>query len=236
MAQFGKCNNYNNCDIADARESVEIDDSEDFVCPECKKKLQKGGGTGKKPNFMPMIIGGLVLLLVILGASFAFLGSGDGSKEENTTDSTTNEVVEPTPEKPDNPISPTDTLDTGISEVVEETPSEIPEKEEEPVKEPESEVVKDEPKVEFSESKLLKATINLPQKLEMLRDLEKGEISASERNELYQDLQLIAQFTHRLGTDATDVLATVLEMEMELRRLSLKRERNVAVKIIQKLK
>jgi hypothetical protein len=45
MARKGICKNYANCDTADADTVLEIPDSDDFVCPACKKPLQSSVGT-----------------------------------------------------------------------------------------------------------------------------------------------------------------------------------------------
>lgn len=71
MAQFGKCTNYGNCEMADARESIEVEEGEDFICPECKKKLQatnKGGGSstggGLDKKILIAIIASIIAVLV----------------------------------------------------------------------------------------------------------------------------------------------------------------------------
>lgn len=70
----GKCINFGNCTKADNKEIIELEITEDFLCPECNSELQaeflkrKDSGTGKK-----LIVGGAVLLLIASGAGYYFM-------------------------------------------------------------------------------------------------------------------------------------------------------------------
>ena len=83
----GKCTNYDGCTKADRDEIIEVDEFDDFVCPECGKPLEalesrkKKKKNDKDKNKMLFIIGGSVVALGIIGAIvFALIGSKE--KEE----------------------------------------------------------------------------------------------------------------------------------------------------------
>ena len=67
-AKSGKCSNFGNCSLADARTPVEVPTGQDFVCTECDKPLllmdagPQGGGNSKA------LAVGLVLLVLLLAA------------------------------------------------------------------------------------------------------------------------------------------------------------------------
>lgn len=73
-SKSGKCSNFGNCSIADARTTVEVPGGLDFVCSECGKPLllndTQGGGGSKV-----LLVVGLLLaaLLVAGGAAWFFL-------------------------------------------------------------------------------------------------------------------------------------------------------------------
>lgn len=64
----GKCSNFGNCSLADARTSVEVPTGQDFVCTECGKPLllmDAGPQSGGNSKALAM---GLVLLVLVLAA------------------------------------------------------------------------------------------------------------------------------------------------------------------------
>lgn len=79
-SRSGICKNYANCDSADKDTVFEIEDGDEFICPDCKKLLQdsnpeSGGGTefkgpGKKrPWIGYSMVGGIALtLFFVVGA------------------------------------------------------------------------------------------------------------------------------------------------------------------------
>lgn len=62
----GKCSNFGNCSLADARTSIVVSNGQDFVCTECGKSLlltdagQQAGGSSKA-----LTIGAIVLALLL---------------------------------------------------------------------------------------------------------------------------------------------------------------------------
>lgn len=73
----GRCSNYDGCSKADKDEIIEVDEFDDFVCPECGHPLEPLKSEKKKSsNKMLFIIGGSVVTLGIIGAIvFALIGS-----------------------------------------------------------------------------------------------------------------------------------------------------------------
>jgi hypothetical protein len=74
-----KCMNIGNCKIAGTKETFEIAEGEELVCPKCGSSMVVEV-SGKKP--LPFIIGGVVALGVLGGAGYAIFGGGDGESAE----------------------------------------------------------------------------------------------------------------------------------------------------------
>lgn len=74
----GKCSNFGNCSLADARTTVEVPGGQDFVCTECGKPLllmdagPQGGGNSKALAVGALL---LVLLLAAGGIGWSLLSS-----------------------------------------------------------------------------------------------------------------------------------------------------------------
>lgn len=70
--KLGKCINFGNCSKADRNEIIELEVTEDFLCPECNCDLleekQKKNGASKKG----LLIGLLATIIVISGGIVAF--------------------------------------------------------------------------------------------------------------------------------------------------------------------
>lgn len=77
MASFtgksGKCSNFGNCSLADARTAIEVPSGQDFVCTECGKPLllidagpQAGG------NSKALAVGALLLVLLLAAGGIAW--------------------------------------------------------------------------------------------------------------------------------------------------------------------
>ena len=122
--RLGKCINFGNCAKADRREIIELDVTEDFVCPECNSDLldddtkgKKGGGGGSKKG----LIIGIVAVLLLGGGAAAYFLLGD--KEEKTPEPRMERTIE-TP------------VDEAVTDEVEpqDEPEQIAEPEPEPAK------------------------------------------------------------------------------------------------------
>jgi hypothetical protein len=72
----GKCSNFGNCSLADARVTIEVPSGLDFVCNECGKPLlQTDGGGAPAGGSKALLIGlGLAALLLVGGGGAWFLG------------------------------------------------------------------------------------------------------------------------------------------------------------------
>ena len=72
----GKCSNFGNCSLADARVTIEVPTGLDFVCNECGKPLlQTDGGGAPAGGSKAMLIGlGLGALLLVGGGGAWLLG------------------------------------------------------------------------------------------------------------------------------------------------------------------
>jgi len=68
----GKCSNFGNCSLADARTTVEVPSGLDFVCTECGKPLllTDTGPTGG--NSKALAVGLLLLVLLLAGGGIAW--------------------------------------------------------------------------------------------------------------------------------------------------------------------
>ncbi len=80
MASFtgkaGKCSNFGNCSLADARTTIEVPNGQDFVCTECTKPLllmddTPQGGANSKALAVGMLL--LVLLLAAGGIAWSLM-------------------------------------------------------------------------------------------------------------------------------------------------------------------
>lgn len=80
-----KCMNIGNCKIAGTKETFEIAEGEELVCPKCGSSMVVEV-SGKKP--LPFIIGGVVALGVLGGAGYAIFGGNGGGYTPQCTDST----------------------------------------------------------------------------------------------------------------------------------------------------
>ncbi len=88
----GRCTNKGGCSKADRDEIIEVDEFDDFVCPECGHELDallqapktvKKKSVSKGNNKMLFIIGGSVVALAIIAAIiFALIGSKEAEKIE----------------------------------------------------------------------------------------------------------------------------------------------------------
>ena len=87
MASFtgkaGKCSNFGNCSLADARTTIEVPNGQDFVCTECAKPLllmdasPQGGGNSKA-----LALGALLLVLLLAAGGIVWsLMSGKKAPE-----------------------------------------------------------------------------------------------------------------------------------------------------------
>ncbi len=73
----GKCSNFGNCSLADARTTVQVPTGMDFVCTECGKPLlmtDMGDSSGGGGNKMALIGAGVAALVLTAGGAWFFLG------------------------------------------------------------------------------------------------------------------------------------------------------------------
>ena len=83
----GKCSNFGNCSIADARTPVEVPGGLDFVCNECGKPLLLIDSGTKGGNSKALAVGALLLILVLAGGGIAWsLMAGKKSPETMATE------------------------------------------------------------------------------------------------------------------------------------------------------
>ena len=91
----GKCSNFGNCSLADARKTVEVPAGLDFVCTECGKSLLltdsgTAGGSSKV-----LVMG--ALLIALLAASGIAWSLFAGKKTATVPDAPVPQVVVPSP-------------------------------------------------------------------------------------------------------------------------------------------
>lgn len=63
----GKCSNFGNCSLADARKNIEVPAGLDFVCPECSKPLLLSETGAAGGNSKVWVVGVLLFLLMAAG-------------------------------------------------------------------------------------------------------------------------------------------------------------------------
>jgi len=69
----GKCSNFGNCSLADARTPIEVPGGQDFVCTECGKPLLlTGEGPQAAGNSKALAIGVLLLVLLLAAGGIAW--------------------------------------------------------------------------------------------------------------------------------------------------------------------
>jgi phosphate transport system substrate-binding protein len=87
MASFtgksGKCSNFGNCSLADARTTVEVPNGQDFVCTECGKPLLlMDAGPQAGGNSKALVVGALLLVLLLAAGGIGWsLMSGKKAPE-----------------------------------------------------------------------------------------------------------------------------------------------------------
>lgn len=115
----GKCLNFGNCPKADRNEIIELDVTEDFICPECNSDLQEM--VQRKKSKLPWII--LVLLLLGGGAAAYFLLVD--KKTDLPPESSITQPISDTVDDFDNEkITKDETIPTTTPEEIKETPVE----------------------------------------------------------------------------------------------------------------
>ena len=79
----GKCSNFGNCSLADARTTVEVPGGQDFVCTECGKPLLlMDAGPQAGGNSKALAVGALLLVLLLAAGGIAWsLMSGKKAPE-----------------------------------------------------------------------------------------------------------------------------------------------------------
>ena len=68
----GKCSNFGNCSLADARNTVEVPAGLDFVCTECGKPLLLSDAGTSGGSSRALIMGALLLAALLAAAGIAW--------------------------------------------------------------------------------------------------------------------------------------------------------------------
>lgn len=92
----GKCSNFGNCSLADARKTVEVPAGLDFVCTECGKPLLLTDAGTAGGNSKALIVGGL-LVVVLLAAGGVAWSLFAGKKTAAAPDVPVLQVIVPPP-------------------------------------------------------------------------------------------------------------------------------------------
>jgi hypothetical protein len=64
-SKAGKCTNFGNCTLADARTTIEVPTGLDFVCTECHKPLLLAEVGGPSRNRTPLVVAAIVAVLLV---------------------------------------------------------------------------------------------------------------------------------------------------------------------------
>lgn len=89
----GKCSNFGNCSLADARKTVEVPVGLDFVCTECGKSLLLTDSGTAGSSSKVLVIG--ALLIALLAASGIAWSLFAGKKTATVPDAPVPQVVVP---------------------------------------------------------------------------------------------------------------------------------------------
>ena len=92
----GKCSNFGNCSVADARKTVDVPAGLDFVCTECGKPLLLLDTNTASSNTKMLVMGAL-LLVVLLAAGGVAWSLFAGKKTTVVTDVPAPQVIAPSP-------------------------------------------------------------------------------------------------------------------------------------------
>ena len=112
----GKCSNFGNCSLADARKTVDVPAGLDFVCTECGKPLlltETGTAGG---NSKALVVGALLLVVLLAAGGVAWSLFG-GKKTTAAPAAPVPQVIVPAPDaKPEvKPQAKTDDLQPPLS-------------------------------------------------------------------------------------------------------------------------
>lgn len=143
----GRCTNYDGCSKADKDEILEIDELDDFVCPECGHELEEIR-TSKKKGINPIvwIISGAILVIgVIAVLMFAF---GNDKKDATPITPIENEASKDSIDVIEEPVS--NRNDTLVIKI--EGQENIPQTEEAPAQEIIEEPTEEEKAAEIAEA------------------------------------------------------------------------------------
>ena len=104
----GKCSNFGNCSIADARTTVEVPSGLDFVCTECGKPLLLTDTGSKGGNSKALAVGVLLLVLLLAAGGIAWSLLAGKKRPEPAPPAAAIEMPKPSPaELPAKPASGT---------------------------------------------------------------------------------------------------------------------------------
>lgn len=122
----GICKNVFNCSKADANEMIEVDEFQDFVCPECKQPLEEVGG-GKKGEEDTTTGGGKLKTILMIAIPLVLVGGGVGAYF--ATSGGSEEPAEPVEQVDTTPVAtPEPEVEAPAEEVKEEPAEEVKQK------------------------------------------------------------------------------------------------------------
>ena len=91
----GKCSNFGNCSLADARATIDVPSGLDFVCHECGKPLLMADGGGRAGSSKTLVITLVLLSLLVAGGAFAWFTKSKGSDDSGITVAAPPPVAQP---------------------------------------------------------------------------------------------------------------------------------------------
>lgn len=92
----GKCSNFGNCSLADARKTVEVPAGLDFVCTECGKPLLLSDSATVGGNSKALVVGALLLVVLLAAGGVAWSLFG-GKRTPKVPDVSVPQVIVPPP-------------------------------------------------------------------------------------------------------------------------------------------
>lgn len=84
MNRKGQCTNFGNCSIADDQRVIELELTDDFICPECGDELEEVLEKKSKINPKKLMITGIVILFIAIAGSATYYVIGILSSANNT--------------------------------------------------------------------------------------------------------------------------------------------------------
>ncbi len=97
IGKSGKCSNFGNCSMADARSTVEVATGMDFVCTECRKPLLMSDSAVPAGGSKTMMLGVIAVVVLLLGGAAVWFLKGDKTPDKPHAEAAPVSQAQPAP-------------------------------------------------------------------------------------------------------------------------------------------